>query len=74
MAYIDTNSDGVGLGLRSAPYCPAMDFTIVSKGRLLGNTAMVVRDAHERGSPCAFFEAAPRGRLLFTAEPTGTGH
>lgn len=73
MAWIDTNGDAM-LGLRDALYCPKMDFTIVSKDRLLGSKALVVRDAHERGSPCAFFEAAPRGQLLFTAEPTGTGH
>jgi hypothetical protein len=72
-AYIDTNGNAL-LGLKDALYCPKMDFTIVSKDRLLGSTALVVRDAHERSSPCAFFAAAPRGQLLFTAEPTGTGH
>lgn len=52
LATIQTNGDAE-LGLKDALYCPDMAFTIVSKDRLLGIEALVVRDSHERNSPCA---------------------
>ncbi len=72
-AYFETNGSCV-LGLKDAFYCPDMEFTTVSKDGLLGIEGLVMRDSHERNSPCAFFEATCAGQLHITAEPTGTGH